>query len=123
MSHPPGRYAGPPRVVGVGRLPSAVRAWVEAHLAHDLPREVSVLTDDVVVAADGQLFLGRAGALDWSRREGGDLHSLRPGSCVTRGDVVLVTLWVQGPTGAGNKEVTYCFLLSGDLIRGLAVAA
>jgi hypothetical protein len=99
-------------------VPRAVRDWLEAHVTHDVERELSSLCEDVVVAAGGRLFLGRAAACEWSRHEPGTGTALVGVRCSTRGDATVVTLLCPGAV-----EVTYCFLLSGDLIRGLAVAA
>lgn len=104
-------------------MPPAVRAWLEAHVAQDVDSEMSALCEDVVVAAGGRLFLGRAGACDWSRGTTEAGCALLAVSCVTRGDATVVTLCFEGPCPGATTEVTYCFLLSGDLIRGLAVAA
>lgn len=102
--------------------PHAVRNWLEAHVAHDVEREVSLLTEDVVVAADGRLFEGRSGARDWSRSTDDEDRSVLAVSCDTRADTALVTVRLHGERSR-SREVTYCFLLRGGLIRGLAVAA
>lgn len=111
------------RVQELEHAPAAVRAWLEARVANDVDAEVSALCEDVVVAAEGRLFLGREEAYDWSHQAlstPGEPHAL---SCETRGNTSLVTLQFEGPERGSSTEVTYCFLLSGDLIRGLAVAA
>jgi hypothetical protein len=100
-------------------VPGAVRVWLEAHAAKDLDREESALCEDVVVAARGRLFLGRAAAREWYRRTAGGACDQVAVTCGRYGDASVVTVRAEG----AEADVTYCFLLSGDLIRGLAVAA
>jgi ketosteroid isomerase-like protein len=101
--------------------PAAVRNWLEAHACQDVDQQMTSLAEDVVVAAGGRIFCGRAAAREWSMSSARERHQVLSMRLVNRVDATIVTLRLQGGVSARRSEVSYCFLHKGDLIRGLVV--
>jgi hypothetical protein len=106
-------------------LPAPVRRFLAAHAARDTGTALALLRPDAVVVDDGRTYRGTEEVLGFLRRAGSEFSYTSELVAARRVDD---TGWVavhhlEGDFPGGQVDLEYRFVLDGDLIAQLVIAA
>lgn len=106
------------------QMPATIRAFVEAHLAHDAESALPLLSQDAVIVDDGTSYTGHD-ALHRFITEAGTEFSYTDNITDVRldGGTWIVAHHLEGDFPGGVVDLDYRFTLSGEQIGRLEIVA
>ena len=100
------------------QLPSAVRAFTDAHAARDADAALALLTPDAVISDVGESFTGEESLRQFIREAGAGFSYTDEVTATRRdGGVWVVGHHLEGDFPGGSADLDDRFTLDGDLIR------
>lgn len=104
------------------QLPSAVRAFTDAHAARDADAALALLTRDAVISDVGESFTGEGSLRRFVREAGAEFRYTDEVTGVRRdGAVWVLAHHLEGDFPGGSADLDYRFTLEGDLIRRVEI--
>ena len=107
------------------QLPTNLRAFVDAHHAHDADTAVQYLADDVVAVDQGQTWRGREEVRTFVRDAGAEFEYTTEeiGTRRIDDDHYVIGVRLEGTFPGGRAELDYRFTLRDGLISEIVIGA